>query len=283
MSDGVDDRTVLITGSGSGIGDASARAFAAEGWMVYATDVDGDRLVSLADSDCVTQEMDVTDEDSITAVVEDIRGSHGRLDCVVNNAGVAEIGALEDIPIEEIRREFDVNVHGSLRVAQATLPLLREGPGGRIVNVSSVFGRVAVPGTGAYSASKFALEGMSDALRRETVESPVEVVLVEPAWVQTPFLRRLRENLAARERSPAYDRLYRVYDRTDLLGGWSFAVSPETAAGTVYNAATADQPDPRYLVGPQSRAFEVARMLPTKTLDALVGSLFRFADFVSRK
>jgi NAD(P)-dependent dehydrogenase (short-subunit alcohol dehydrogenase family) len=151
------------------------------------------------------------------------------------------------------------------------------------VNVSSVFGRVAVPGTGAYSASKFALEGMSDALRRETGDSPVDVVLVEPAWVETPFLRRLRENLTARERSPVYERLYRVYDQTDLLGGWSFSVAPETAAGTVYDAATADHPDPRYLVGPQSRAFEVARILPAKTLDAVVGLLFRFVDFFTQK
>lgn len=283
MTDGVENRTVLITGSGSGIGDAGVRTFAAEGWTVYATDIDADRLAGLGEPGCVTREMDVTNRDSITDVVEDIRDSHGRLDCVVNNAGIAEIGALEDIPIEDIKREFDVNLHGPLRVCQATLPLLREGSGGRIVNVSSVFGRIAVPGTGAYSASKFALEGMSDALRREMVDSPVDVVLVEPAWVQTPFLRRLRENLAARDRSPAYERLYRVYDQTDLLGGWSFAVTPETAAAAVYDAATADDPDPRHLVGSPSRAFEVARMLPAKAADKAVAFFFRFADFFTRK
>jgi NAD(P)-dependent dehydrogenase (short-subunit alcohol dehydrogenase family) len=182
------DETALITGCSSGIGQSTARHFVDDGWTVYATArEEGD----IADLDCRTDELDVTSGADIDRVVDRAIEEEGRLDCLVNNAGYGQYGPLEDVPTDELHRQFDVNVYGPHRLTRAVLPHMRDREEGTIVNVTSVAGRVVTPGGGAYSASKFAVEAMSDALRGEIDRFGVDVVLVEPGPVQTGFRDRM--------------------------------------------------------------------------------------------
>ena len=261
--------TVLVTGAASGIGNAIAEAFASEGWDVYATDIDEDGLAALERSGCETRRLDVTDGEQIEQAIADILEATDTLDCLVNNAGYGELGPLEDVPIEDAHKQFDVNVHGQLRMTQAVLPEMREH-GGRIINVSSVLGRVALPGMGAYSGSKFALEGMTDALRRELSEEPVDVVLVEPAWVETDFARASRAQLDARDQTAAYEWVYQACGETPLLDGSVLAVEPDDVASVVLDAALVTSPQARYRIGWQASLINATSYLPTSVADAVV-------------
>jgi len=174
-------KTVLITGCSSGIGRATALAFLDEEWSVWATARDEDDVADLADEGCRTAELDVTNARDCERVVERVLDTEGRIDCLVNNAGYGQFGPLENVSLEELHAQFDVNVYGPHRLVREALPHMRERGDGTIVNVSSVSGRIATPGNGAYSGSKFALEAMSDALRAEVDDFGVDVVVVEPA------------------------------------------------------------------------------------------------------
>ena len=251
--------TVLITGAGSGIGAATVREFLDRNWTVWATDVDEEALERLPD-DCHRTVLDVTDPDRIGAVVEQVVGESGRLDCLVNNAGFAVPGTVEDVPREAVREVFDVVVHGAHDLIRATLPHLRK-TGGTIVNVSSVLGRSAYPGLGAYCSAKFALEGLTDALRLE-VGDAVAVVAVEPAWVDTGFDETARAELERVDRSPAYREVYDLYGEDSVLAGGRLAVSPDRVARTVVRAGTAKDPRARYPVGRVARLIGAARCLP---------------------
>ncbi|HKL29852.1 MAG TPA: SDR family NAD(P)-dependent oxidoreductase, partial [Natrialbaceae archaeon] len=255
---------VLITGAGSGIGAATVRKFLDRGWTVWATDVDEEALERLP-SDCHRAVLDVTDPDRIEAVVEHVLDESGRLDCLVNNAGFAVPGTVEDVPREAVREVFDVVVHGAHDLIRATLPHLRN-TGGTIVNVSSVLGRSAYPGLGAYCSAKFALEGLTDALRLE-VGDAVDVVAVEPAWVDTGFDETARAELEQVDRSPAYREVYDLYGEDSVLDGGRLAVSPGQVARTIARAATAEGPRARYPVGWTARMIAATRCLPDSLQD----------------
>lgn len=269
------ERVALVTGAASGIGRAIASRFAAEGWTVYATDVTRDGLDDLRG--CETARMDVTDPDAIERVVGRVEARHGAVDLLVNNAGYAELGPVEDVPIDATGEQFDVNVTGPLRLCRAVLPAMRDRDAGRIVTVSSIFGRVVFPGFGSYSASKFAVEAYADALRRELVTTDVEIALVQPAWVDTGFAATARQGLADREQTETYRPLYRLFERTPLVDGGTLAVSPARVAAVVHEAATAPDPDARYPVGPQARALLATSRLPDRLLDAIAWGLFRLS------
>ncbi|MFW6376523.1 MAG: SDR family oxidoreductase [archaeon] len=252
-------RTALITGAGSGIGAATVREFLDSNWTVWATDVDEGALERLP-GDCHRAVLDVTDPDRVEAVVERVLDESGRLDCLVNNAGFAVPGTVEDVPREAVRDVFDVVVHGAHESIRATLPALRK-TGGTVVNVSSVLGRSAYPGLGAYCSAKFALEGLTDALRLE-VGDEIDVVAVEPAWVDTGFDETARAELERVDRSPAYREVYDLYGEDSVLDGGRLAVSPERVGRTIVRAATADDPPARYPVGWIARLIGAARCLP---------------------
>jgi NAD(P)-dependent dehydrogenase (short-subunit alcohol dehydrogenase family) len=166
------DRTALITGCSSGIGRATAEAFLDEDWVVYATSRDTDDIADLAEQGCETASLDVTVDADIERVFDRIDEDTGRIDCLVNNAGYGQYGPLEDIPVTHLRRQFDVNVYGPHRLTRAALPMMRAQEDGSIINVSSVAGRVAIPGGGAYSASK-RVGGTSGWVRRlSTTNAP---------------------------------------------------------------------------------------------------------------
>jgi NAD(P)-dependent dehydrogenase (short-subunit alcohol dehydrogenase family) len=268
--------TVLITGSSSGIGRATASLFAEEGWTVYAT---ARSEADVEDLDCRTDELDVTSGADIDRVVDRVIEETDRIDCLVNNAGYGQYGPLEDVPTDELHRQFDVNVYGPHRLTRAVLPHMRTREEGTIVNVASVSGRIATPGSGAYSASKFALEAMSDALRGELDRFGVDVVLVEPGPVETGFRDRMNEELDAElERRPDYEWLYDLIEDADLLAdGAPLAVPPERVASVIHDAACVSDPDPRYPVGRVAKYVLYSRFLPDRFRDGVYRLIGRLA------
>ena len=273
----MDEETVLITGCSSGIGHATAAFFAEEGWTVYATSRDEDDLADLAEAGCHTAALDVTTAGQIEDVVDQVIDEQGHLDCLVNNAGYAQYGPLEDVPASELHKQFDVNVYGPHRLTRAVLPHMREADDGTIVNVSSVSGRIAMPGTGAYSGSKFALEAMSDALRGEVDGFGVDVVLVEPGPVATEFTERSRDELAdgLDRREDTYGWLYEMVEDAGIVGGAApWAANPDDVAAVIHEAAEVTDPHARYPVGQAARYMLLSRFLPDGFRD-LAGRLLR--------
>jgi NADP-dependent 3-hydroxy acid dehydrogenase YdfG len=180
-------RAVLVTGCSSGIGRATARRLAAGGWTVYAT---ARRLESIADLEaagCRTLALDVTDEDSMVAAVRAIEERHGAVGVLVNNAGYSQSGAIETVPLEAARRQFETNVFGLVRLTQLVLPRMRDQRWGKVVNLGSMGGKLVFPGGGWYHATKHALEAISDALRFEVRGFGIDVILLEPGLITTEF------------------------------------------------------------------------------------------------
>ncbi|MFC4543467.1 SDR family oxidoreductase [Halosolutus amylolyticus] len=269
---------VLITGCSSGIGRATAEAFLAEDWQVIATARNADDIADLADAGCRTLELDVTDPEQVASVVEEAVDYGGAIDCLVNNAGYAQMGPIEDVSTIDLHRQFDVNVYGPHRLVRAALPHMRAQGEGRIINVSSAIGRVSVPGAGAYAGSKHALEAMSDALRGEVEEFGIDVVLIEPGPVETNFDERADDELPESDRTPAYETLYEIYDDAQLIGGGKggpFASEPEDVAAAILEAGTCPEPPARYPVGPLAQFGVYARFLPARLRDAGYGLLRR--------
>jgi len=270
-------KCVLITGCSSGIGRATAEAFLAADWLVVATARDVDDVADLAEAGCETLELDVTDPDQVARAVEETVEIGGAIDCLVNNAGYAQLGPIEDVPTRDLHRQFDVNVYGPHRLARAAVAHMRAQGEGRIVNVSSVLGRLSVAGTGPYAGSKHALEAMSDALRAEVEEFGIEVVLIEPGTVESRFVERTDDELP-RQRTPAYEPLYELYDDLKLIGGGGpLAIEPEAVADAIVEAATRSEPPARYPVGPVAGVALYARFLPDRLRDAAYGLLRKLA------
>jgi NAD(P)-dependent dehydrogenase (short-subunit alcohol dehydrogenase family) len=268
MTDGetTSEQVVLITGAASGIGAAVARACADRGWCVYATDI-AECPETLAER-CHCRHLDVTDAEQCRTVVDDVLATEGHIDALVNNAGYAALGPIEDVPREAHRRQFEVLVHGVATLCRTVLPHMRGAGRGRIVNVSSVLSHSAYPGMGTYCAGKAALGAMTDALRMEVHGTGIKVSLVEPAWVDTDFTRTARERLPD-ERSDSYEGTYEMLDDGWVLDGGPLASDPETVAETVLTALTASSPTARYPVGRFARFVRWAHVLPARWQDPI--------------
>jgi NAD(P)-dependent dehydrogenase (short-subunit alcohol dehydrogenase family) len=268
---------VLVTGAARGIGRATTLRLAAAGWDVIAgvrQESDGDDLLKANPGPSMTVPLDVTDEAQVAALDTVLPD---QLDAVVNNAGVVVGGPIEAIPPAELRRQLEVNVVGQAAVTQAVLPRLRASRG-RIVFVSSLSGRVATPLTGAYNASKFALEGMADAMRMELAPWGIKVVLIEPAQTDTDMWRGadddLDESVAAL--SPEHRELYAKHIagfRKTIPRSQRMAGPVEGVAAAVEKALTAPRPKARYVVGtgPRVQAL-MAKLTPTSVLDRLLSA-----------
>src|SRR2546421_7312006 len=178
---------VLVTGCSSGIGHATAELLAAEGWKVYATARRPETLEELKHKGCETLALDVTDEASMSAAVKAVTEAEGAVEVLVNNAGYSQSGAVEAVPIEQARRQFETNVFGLIRMCQLVLPGMRGQHWGKIVNVGSMGGKLTFPGGGLYHATKYAVEALSDALRFEVRGFGVDVILIEPGLIVTRF------------------------------------------------------------------------------------------------
>lgn len=195
---------VLITGASSGIGKAAAQYLSQQGYRVYGTSRHATPQGSLEPAGFTLVPMDVTDDASVTRGIDLIVEREGRLDVVVNNAGISVVGPIEDAMIDEVKLQFETNFFGVWRVCKAVLPIMREQASGHIINISSMAGRAGLPYQGLYSASKYAVEGMTEALRTEVRHFGIKVVLVEPGDSPTAQPER-RIRLF---RTPAYDTYY---------------------------------------------------------------------------
>lgn len=273
------NRTVVITGCSSGIGRAAAYAFLDEEWQVYATARNPADIETLGEAGCEIGTLDVRDPDDIERVVDRIIEAEGRLDAVVNNAGYGQHGPLEDVDDERFERQFDVNVFGPHRLIREALPQLRKQGDGTVVNVSSVSGRLAAPGMGAYSASKHAMEGYSDSLRRELEQFGISVSVVQPGPVETNFRDRVGDELGRLDRTDAYEDLYAFQEDATLIGGdGPLAVHPAAVAEAIVEAAVTPDPEPRYVVGRAAQLLVYASYLPDRIEDRIFAAIQRFSS-----
>jgi NAD(P)-dependent dehydrogenase (short-subunit alcohol dehydrogenase family) len=252
-------RTAFITGASTGIGRATAQRFQAEGWNVAATMRSPQDGAALADLPGVlVTRLDVTDSSSISAAVAEARAAFGGIDVLVNNAGFGAYGPLEVTDMEVIRRQFDTNVIGLLEVTQAVLPTLREQHSGVIVNISSVGGRMAFPLGSLYHGSKYAVEGLSEALTYELGPFGVTVKIIEPGRVDTDFGGRSFVLSTGPEGSAYQGVIGAVFEGFTARQGQDHA-SAEEVATVIYDAATDGTRQLRYIVGEDAVATLSAR------------------------
>ncbi|QIO22387.1 SDR family NAD(P)-dependent oxidoreductase [Haloarcula sp. JP-L23] len=271
-------KTVLITGAAGGVGRATAEAFLDDDWRVWATAADEADLTALAEDGCETAELDVTNARECERVVEDVVDETGRIDCLVNATGTAQFGAVEDVSTAELEAQFDRNLLGTHRMVREVLPHMRARENGTIVTVSSVAGRLSLPGQGGYAASQFAVEGLSDALRVEAAEFDVDVVVVEPGPVQTAGEDEAERGPNA-ESTGAYDWLYQAREDSRLAGVRdAVSVTPGAVALTVRDAANASDPAPRYPVGEGAKLLLLARHVPARWRDAAFSVVRKLLD-----
>jgi NAD(P)-dependent dehydrogenase (short-subunit alcohol dehydrogenase family) len=264
-----DPLTVLVTGASSGIGRETAIELARRGHHVIAAARRHHALQQLEPLGIDVVPMDVTDHDSVVTAsrrVDELTAGHG-VDVLVNNAGHALFGPVETLTDTEIRRQFDINVFGLLDVTRAVLPAMRARGRGRIINISSMVGRVALPGAGGYSASKFALEALSDALRMELSSFGVSVVLVEPGFVATELLAA-----SHRQTEPSADHAYadlaNAYDKYFEQQLTQHTYPVELVGQQIADTAEIADPEARYLIPSELRQMvEFLRVLPANDSD----------------
>ncbi len=279
MSDA--SKAVLITGCSTGIGRATALRLARAGWKVYATARRPETLAELADAGCETLALDVTDEQSMQSAVAHVEAADGAVGVLINNAGYSQSGAIETVPLDSVRRQFETNVFGLVRLTQLVLPKMREQRWGKIVNLGSMGGRLSFPGGGHYHATKHALEAISDAMRYELRGFGIDVVLLEPGLITTEFGETATASIAAVEIDG--DDPYATFNATvgavtkgayegpmRLLGG-----GPDRVAKTIERTLERRNPPARITITPSAKlTLGLRRMLPDRIWEAAMGVQF---------
>ena len=270
---------VLITGCSTGIGRATAAHLAAKGWTVYASARRPETVTNI--SGCRPLRLDVTDEASMTAAVEHIEKEHGSVGALVNNAGYGLHGAFETTDLDDARAQFETNLWGMARLTQLVLPAMRKAGRGRIVNMSSMGGRVTFPGGAFYHASKHGVEAMTDALRYEVANFGIKVILIEPGVIRTPFVDTA---IGTVEHPEEDDNPYSSFNQQLMVridsayrGSMSKLASsgPESVAKVVERALSSSRPRTRYMVTAGARAILIARrLLPDRAFDAMLRSQY---------
>ena len=273
-------RSVVITGTSTGIGWGTAKVLLGNGFRVFGSvrkTADAERLSHEFGDNFVPLLFDVTDEAATNAAADQVRAELGgeRLAGLVNNAGVAVAGPLLELPIEEFRHQIDINLVGVVIVTKAFAPLIGTDPlfhgnPGRIINISSVGGRNAVPFLAPYNASKFALEGLSESLRRELLPFGIDVIVIGPGAVATPIWSKAESiDVAPFANTPYATALERM--RNYMLSMGKKGLPPERIGETVLQALTATKPKVRYAVTPQPLQDLLARTLPKRVVDRMIG------------
>jgi NADP-dependent 3-hydroxy acid dehydrogenase YdfG len=258
---------VLITGCSSGIGHASAKALAAAGWKVYATARRPESIADLADAGCRTLALDVTDEDSMRAAVAEVERAEGAVGVLINNAGYSQSGAIETVALEAVRRQFETNVFGLVRLTQLVLPKMRAQRWGKIVNVGSMGGRLTFPGGGHYHATKYALEAISDALRFELRGFGIDVILLEPGLITTEFGETATASmdgalLAAEDPYARFNAAVGTVTKGAYDGPMKLlGAGPEKVAKVILRALGRSRPPARITITPSAKLTIAARRL----------------------
>lgn len=244
-------RVALVTGASSGIGKATAGALIRDGYIVYAVARRVENMADLKTLGCIPIKMDVTKEEDVVAVVEQIERDHGGVDILVNNAGLSVYGSVEETEIEKARYQFDVNFFGLGRLTQLVLPHMRRQRWGKIVNVSSGEGKVHAPLAAWYVSSKFALEGFSDCLRAETSQFGVDVVVIRPGAIDTEITSGFIDPLLKTSGSGPYSAIAQKMAAwfRNMSAEWGTASPPDVIAETILTAINASRPKTRYAAG----------------------------------
>src|SRR5215831_7321007 len=250
-------KVVLITGASSGVGQSTAGLLSHNGYNVFGTSRNPAAAVGIPNVKMLP--LDVTSDDSVAACVKDVANDTGRIDVLVNNAAYELAGALEEISIEEAKAQFETNFFGVVRMVKAVLPAMRQHKQGRIINISSLSGVSSIPFMGIYSASKFALEGYTQALRLEVSPFNIHVSLVEPGFLKTPMMNKRQVSTAQlKEYDPWRQRAFKaIRDHEETAPG------PELVAQTILGIIASKKPRLRYVIGTQAKlATRLQRFLP---------------------
>lgn len=263
----------LVTGASSGIGEETVHQLIADGYKVFAAARRLDRMRPLEAAGATLIPLDLTDDASIVAAMDRIKNeTGGRLDVLVNNAGYGSYGALEDVPMDEARRQVEVNLFGLARLCQLAIPMMRAQQSGTIVNVTSIGGKFGEPFGSWYHATKFAVEGLSDCLRAELKPFGIRVIIVEPGAIRTEWNGIARESLIARSGDTTYGPYARRH--AAFLGnadGNRAASEPDVVARAIGRAVAARNPKPRYPVGGGAQlVLFLAWLLPDRLIDRLM-------------
>jgi NAD(P)-dependent dehydrogenase (short-subunit alcohol dehydrogenase family) len=274
-------KAVLITGCSSGIGRATALKLVGSGWSVYATARRPETIAELADAGCNTLALDVTDEQSMTAAVAAVEQAEGAVGVLINNAGYSQSGAIETVPLEAVRRQFETNVFGLVRLTQLVLPKMRAQRWGKIVNIGSMGGRLSFPGGGHYHATKHALEAISDALRFELRGFGIDVILLEPGLITTEFGDAATASMSAVQSSG--EDPYAHFNATVgavTKGAYEgpmrhLGAGPERVAKVIARAITRSRPPTRITITPSAKlTIATRRLISDRAWDAAMRRQF---------
>lgn len=263
-------KVILITGASSGMGKVFAEDLAKEGHIVYGAARRVNLLEELSRKGIQTISLDVTNDESMKSCVQTILDKEGRIDVLINNAGYGSYGTIEDVSIEEAKRQLDVNVFGLARMTQLVLPSMRKQKSGKIINISSIGGKIATPFGAWYHASKFAVEGMSDSLRTEVKPFGIDVIVIEPGGVKSEWANIAYENLAKTTQNTAYSEMANKFKRA-FETTISKNAEPEVISRLVSKAIAAKKPKTRYSGGYMAKpALFFRRWVGDRTMDKIL-------------
>ena len=241
-------KVVLVTGASAGIGKETAKLLAQKGYTVYGAARRVDKMQDLKGAGIKLLEMDVTDDISMVNGINEIIKQDNTIDILVNNAGYGSYGSVEDVPISEAKYQFEVNVFGLARLTQLVLPYMRKQQSGKIINISSIGGKIGEPHGAWYHATKFAVEGLSDSLRMELKQFGIDVVVIQPGAIKTEWTGIASNNLLKTSGNTAYKELAqkhaKMFDNAESNGS-----DPMVIAKTITKAADAKKPKSRYSAG----------------------------------
>lgn len=265
-------KVVLVTGASAGIGFETARFLSREGYIVYGAARRVDRLRELEQLGVKTIQMDVTDDQSMVKGIEQIIAAERRIDVLINNAGFGSYGAIEDVTIEDAKYQLDVNVFGAARLTQLVLPYMRANKWGKVVNISSIGGKIATPFGGWYHASKFALEGLSDSLRNEVKQFGIDVILIEPGGVKSEWgsiasdsLKRVSGHTAYKEMTNQFAGAFKGTEKKNA--------DPVVIARLIKKAIENKRPRARYVAGYLAKpSLFFRKLLSDKWMDKMIMS-----------
>ncbi|MDL2262167.1 SDR family oxidoreductase [Bacteroidales bacterium OttesenSCG-928-I21] len=265
-------KTILITGATSGIGEAAALFFLQNSWTVIATGRNTEKLGSLKEKSAITFQLDITQPDNINDLLDFLGKNNLKIDVLLNNAGYGQFGTIEETSIDKARNQFETNVFGLVAITQKILPLMRENKEGRIINISSVAGFTSMPGGGWYSASKFAVEAISDSLRWELKQFGIKVVIIEPGPISTGFSTAVKKTVVLGT-DGHYGNLVKkltTESTKSIKGG-----NTRDCAKLIFKAATKKRPKNRYIYTKEGKLIKIMiSILPAKTVDFVVRKLF---------
>lgn len=266
-------KTILITGASSGIGKTTAKAFVKNGYIVYGVARNMEKMSDLKALGVKVFAMDVTDEQSMVNGVKQILETEGRIDILVNNAGFGAYGAIEEVALADARYQMDVNLFGVVRVTQLVLPKMIENGYGKIVNISSIGGKIATAFGGWYHASKFALEALSDSLRNELRPFGVDVIVIEPGGIKTEWGGIAANNLLKVSGHGRYKQMAEGFAGMLNSVDESSGSDPQLIADIIYKAVIVEEPETRYAAGFMAKeVLEMRKNLSDKEFDKAMHS-----------